>query len=136
MTVRTATCPRCARICYQEGGVYAVEAARRLDGTAPAHRYLDDLLRQGRQDLVAKLLLRMEDLARTGTLLVPGEMNDLNHGLWEIKVQDARMPFYYNSSHPDIDSVRLTSGFKKKMRFTQRRDISFARIVWNEDLKS
>lgn len=136
MTVRNTRCQRCGRICYHEEGCYSIEAARRLDGSSPAHEYLEELQRNGKQHIVVRFLLRFEDLARDGELIIPDDMNDLYNGLWEIKVSDHRLPFYYNKSHSDYEAVRLTSGFKKRSQRTIRSDINFARTVWSEDLQS
>jgi hypothetical protein len=108
-----------------------IEAAVRLDGSVPVHEFLQTIS----QSQLAAVLVRFEDLARFGTLTVPEQLNDLHHGLWEIKAETVRLPFYY-AQHPGTQAVRLTSGFHKNQRFTQNRHIRYARMIWSEDLQS
>lgn len=130
-------CESCGRICY-ERGVLMIEAARVSDDTPPVQAFLEWLLREHPNDL-ADVLMRFEELARTGQLTIPYEMRALIDGIWEIKTSEVRIPFFWLQQPHNSTAVRLTHGFmKSKGRTaegrTPRKHINKAKWVREVDL--
>ena len=96
--------------------------------------FLDALANGKKKDLerLAKLMVRFEEYARTGRLVVPRELNELRNGFWEVKAGDARMIFFY-AGHPGRASIRLTNGFVKNTQKTPRKEIDTATWIRRED---
>lgn len=74
----------------------------------------------------------MEEFARAGTLKVPMQLNELMHGLWEIKAGDVRIAFFY-TKHDARTVVRLCNGFIKAQQKTPRHEIDIAKWIRRED---
>lgn len=114
-----------------------IEAAKCPDGYL-ADQWLAKLegsrKQQDKQDL-ADIIMVFEDYAYRDCLDFPREINDLRDGIREIKAGSHRFPFF----HPRPGSTfasRLTHGFPKRQRFTERQNISKAIWVRKEDLGS
>lgn len=112
-----------------------IEAAVDGDGAARAEIFIDRLgaSRVGK-DLIrlTDSLIRLEDFARTGSLDIPRELNDLRDGIKEIKVGDVRWLFYEPAPRA-CASVRLTHAFLKGTQRTPRREIDLALWIRRED---
>ncbi|GAB3337672.1 hypothetical protein RMN56_10285 [Micromonospora halotolerans] len=114
-----------------------VEAARISDGTALADEFLQKLeKKRGGLELVAAVAVRFEDIARTGTLEIPRELNELRDDLWEIKAERVRLPFYWTQRAFASKAIRITHGFLKGTWKTPRGEIDKALWVRREDLRS
>jgi hypothetical protein len=142
-TVQRWGCAACGRTIYAQGAARIIEAARAAGGQDLIDEYLTKkpwLLRR-KKVLVneANVALRFEEYARTGTLRIPLELNDLDVtiGLREIKVGKARFPFYEltDSQHP-VTVTRLTHGFTKGTEETPLREISKAKAIMQLDGQS
>lgn len=136
MTVLHQVCETCGRYVLETGVKYAIEAALDREGSPAAGEYLDSLSRgrgKGR-DLVADMLIRMEQFARTGELIVPKQLNHLRAELWELKAGTLRLPFYYRRGAA-CGQVRLTHGFTKRGEKTPIREIDRGLAIMREDSK-
>ncbi|MFY1696693.1 MULTISPECIES: type II toxin-antitoxin system RelE/ParE family toxin [unclassified Solwaraspora] len=98
-------------------------------------KFRDGLRRVSGMDLLAAIALRFEDLARTGTLPIPRELNELRSDIWEIKAERVRLPFYWTQIPFASRAIRLTHGFIKATAKTPRKEIDCAIWVRKEDLK-
>ena len=80
-------CVTCGCTVIENGVKLLIEAARVADGREPAVEFLDALANGKKKDLerLAKLMVRFEEYARTGRLVVPRELNELRNGFWEVK---------------------------------------------------
>lgn len=108
-------CGDCGRPVLERGRLFVIEAAIDNSGAHPSVEFLrqyESGSRQKRQ-IYADLLIRLEDFANTGTLMVPRELNELRKGIWEIKAGKARLPFYYIPDPATCAAVRITHGFTK-----------------------
>lgn len=127
-------CEACGRICFQRGGRVVIEAAWTRDHRAPSDEFLQDL--EGRKrtlSLAAAVAMRFEDLARYGKLEIPRELNELRDGLWEIKAERVRLPFFWMLEPSHARAIRLTHGFLKGTERTPRREIDRAGWIRTED---
>lgn len=99
-TVQRWGCTACGRTIYAQGAARIIEAARAAEGQDLIDDYLTKkswlLWRKKVHVNEADVALRFDEYARTGSLRVPLELNDLDTtvGLREIKVGPARFPFY------------------------------------------
>ncbi|MCX5209831.1 hypothetical protein OG689_11095 [Kitasatospora sp. NBC_00240] len=130
-------CPDCGRIYYEQGVHHMIEAARCRDGCL-ADQWLAKLegsrKRQDREAL-AVIIMVFEDYAHRDSLDFPREINDLRDGIREIKAGSHRFPFFHPRDGSTFAS-RLTHGFPKRQRFTERQNIDKAIWVRREDLAS
>jgi hypothetical protein len=107
-----------------------------FDGREPIEEFFAEALKNPRMvDRLAAIAIRFEEFARTGTLVVPDQLNDLGFGIWEVKAETLRAAFYYKEDHPSIRAVRLTNGFVKRQQRTPQKEIRFARKVREEDVQ-
>lgn len=114
-----------------------VEAAKTKDGRSPADDFLQELAkRRQRIGLLAAVAVRFEDIATTGDLEVPRELNDLGDGIWEIKAERVRLPFYWSAQPCASPVIRITHGFWKGTWNTPRKEIYRARWIRDGDMKS
>lgn len=136
MTVLLRECDTCGRKVVEDGATYNVELSLDRDGNALAGKFLDRLEngKDADRDRLADILVRIETFARTGTLIVPRELNFLSGDLWEIKAGTVRLPFYYRKEAP-CGQVRITHGFVKKSVKTPRREIDLGLAIIREDTK-
>ncbi len=116
-----------------------IEAARGLNGSSLSVDYIESMENKRRPDnrRLAVIALVFEEMARTGTLEIPRELNTLRDGIEEIKAGDIRFPFYRpeeEASH--AATIRLTHGFKKGGDNTPRKEIDKAIWVRREDQQS
>jgi hypothetical protein len=110
-----------------------IEAARLMDGSAPIDAFLLDLERDRELEKLADVAVRLEDLARFGTLNVPVQLNSLGSGIFEVKAVKVRLLFYYVEGHTNCKTVRLTNGFIKGSKVCPPRHIRRAMRVRGED---
>jgi hypothetical protein len=110
-------CTACGRTIYAQGAARIIEAARAAGGQDPVDEYLTKkpwlLWRKKVHVNEADVALRFDEYARTGTLRVPLELNDLDLavGLREIKAGVARFPFYeLTDSQHAVTVTRLVTG--------------------------
>jgi hypothetical protein len=141
LTVHKQTCAHCGRTVYECGQARIIEAARTSSGDEPAEEFLQRLERsqKGKNTRrLADVAIVFEQFARTGTLEIPRELNDLRRGgLWEIKADDTRFPFYeFTDGDHSATIARLTSGFLKGTPKTPRKEIDNALWVMGEDRQS
>jgi phage-related protein len=114
-----------------------IEAARTRDDAVLADEFLRDLERtRGGLARLADVAMRFEDLALTGTLEIPRELNELRDDLWEVKVEKIRLPFFWLQQPFKSTAIRLTHGFMKNTQRTPRKEIDRAQWVRKEDLES
>ena len=90
-----------------------IEAARMLDGTAPADVFLEDLFNHEEYEMLS---------------------DSLGSDIWEIKAVKVRLPFYYVDSHAGYRTIRITNGFIKKGQRCPPKHIRTAMRVRGEDL--
>jgi len=146
LTVQTVPrwgCTACGRTIYAQGAGRIIEAARAAGGQDLIEDYLTKkpwlLWRKKVHVDEADVALRFDEYARTGTLRVPLELNDLDVivGLREIKVGPARFPFYEltDSAH-GVTVTRLTHGFTKGTDKTPSRELRKAKAVMELDRRS
>ncbi|HUY44802.1 MAG TPA: hypothetical protein VMV92_03620 [Streptosporangiaceae bacterium] len=146
MTVQTVQrwgCTACGRTIYAQGAARIIEAARAAEGRDLVDEYLTKkpwLLRRRKVHVnEADVALRFDEYARTGTLRIPLELNDLDVtiGLREIKVGPARFPFYEltDSAHA-VTVTRLTHGFTKGTNKTPPRELRKAKAIMELDRQS
>lgn len=136
-------CAACGRTVYAQGAARIIEAARTANGEDLVNAYLTrrDWLLRRKVALVdeATVALRFEEYARTGSLRVPLQLNDLDVsiGLLEIKAGAARFPFY---ELPDqlhrVMVARLTHGFTKGGDQTPPKEIRKAKAIMAIDRQS
>jgi len=146
LTVQTAQrreCPACGRTIYAQGAARIIEAARAAGGQDLVDEYLTKkpwLLRRKKVRVnEADVALRFDEYARTGSLRVPLELNDLDVtvGLREIKVGPARFPFYeLTDSEHAVTVTRLTHGFTKGTDQTPPRELRRAKAIMELDRQS
>lgn len=136
MTVLLPECEGCGRKVMESGAMFNVELALDRDGNALAEEFLNRLAggKDADRDRFADILVRVETFARTGSLIVPRELNHLNGDLWEIKAGTVRLPFYYRKEEA-CGQVRVTHGFVKKTSKTPRKEIDLGLAVVREDTK-
>lgn len=136
MAVPSSVCEGCGRRVLEVGETYAIEAAYDRAGVGLAGQFLDDLAtgRGASRDRLADALVRLEDFARTGELLIPRELNHLSGDLWEIKAGVVRLPFYYRQA-AECGQIRLTHGFIKRGEKTPRKYIDLGLAIIREDRK-
>lgn len=129
-------CEVCGRTCYERGAVM-IESAVISNGRPPFDVFIERLGDADRADVA----VRFEDLARSGTLVIPRELRQLrSDGLWEIKTPNVRLMFFYET-HP-VDSrrtIRITHGFMKGVWRTSngrvpRKEFNKADWIHREDL--
>jgi hypothetical protein len=142
-TVQRWGCTVCGRTIYAQGAARIIEAARAAGGQDLVDEYLTKkpwlLWRKKVQVNEADVALRFDEYARTGTLRVPLELNDLDVtiGLREIKVGVARFPFYeLTDSQHTVTVTRLTHGFTKGTDETPPRELRKAKAVMELDRQS
>jgi hypothetical protein len=139
-TVQRWECTACGRTIYAQGAARIIEAARAAGGKDLVEEYLTKkpwlLWRRKVHVNEADVALRFDEYARTGTLRVPLELNDLDVtvGLREIKVGVARFPFFEltDSQHP-VTVTRVTHGFTKGTDRTPLRELSKAKAIMDLD---
>lgn len=134
--VQRSECTACGRTIYAQGPARIIEAARALGGEDQVSEYITSKswLFRRKVELVdeALIALRLEEYARTGSLRVPLQLNDLDTatGLREIKAGPARFPFYELTDQVHVVTVtRLTHGFTKGMDKTPPREIRKAKAI-------
>lgn len=113
-----------------------IEAAICPDGALADEflRALEQSRKEKDMELLATILQVFEDFAHRDSLHFPREINDLGDGIREIKPDKSRFPFFAVPGTSN-GAVRLTHGFYKKQRFTERYNINKAKWVRKEDLK-
>jgi len=133
-------CTACGRTIYAQGRARIIEAARADNGKDLVDEYLTKKpwrLRRKQVDVrEADVALIFDEYARTGTLRIPLELNDLDRaiGLREIKVGAARFPFYeFTDQQHAVTVTRLTHGFTKGGETTPPREIRQAKWVIDQD---
>ena len=138
--LRPRGCAACGRTIYERGIARIIEAARADNGADLVEEYLTKkpwlLRRKKTQVNEADMAIVFEEYARTGTLRIPQELNDLDLsiGLREIKVGPARFPFYEPADPRHVVTVtRLTHGFTKGTVQTPRKEIDKAKHVMEQD---
>jgi hypothetical protein len=142
-TVQRWGCTACGRTIYAQGAARIIEAARAAGGQDLVDEYLTKkpwlLWRKKVHVNEAEAALRFDEYARTGSLRIPLELNDLDPtvGLREIKVGVARFPFYEvtDSMHP-VTVTRLTHGFTKGTDETPPRELRRAKAIMELDGQS
>lgn len=111
-----------------------IEAARTADGTSPAFDFLAGLGRRPKEiPRLAAVVMRFEELSRTGTLPIPRELNELRDGIWEIKAETVRLPYFRITGPCAMEVIRVTHGFTKNTQRTPRKEIDKALWVRRED---
>lgn len=93
-----------------------IEAARLADGTSPVDNDLIAFEKSRKKEIVkslADLAIILEKYADHDTLRIPGELNDLEDGIRELKIKIIRLPFF-ELPGSRRGAVRLTHGFEKK----------------------
>lgn len=130
-------CSDCGRPVLEQGRHHVIEAAFDSLGAWPSLEYLSEYEKGNRRQrqAYADVLIRLEDFAHTGTLIIPRELNELRDGLWEIKVGKIRLPFYYTPAPARCGTVRITHGFTKNTDRTPLREIDRASGIRREDRK-
>ncbi len=134
MTVPFDSCTVCGRILIERGEKHVIEAAFDRANQHPAVNELVAMLehkRSGVRAIANDMLLLIEDFADTGTAEIPRQLNELRDGIWELKAQKFRLPFYYSDT--DCATVRLTHGFMKNTEKTPLRHIDIAKAIRKED---
>lgn len=136
MTVLLSECGDCGRKVLESGAMFNVELALDRNGHALAEDFLNRLAggKDADRDRYADILVRVETFARTGTLVVPRELNHLSGDLWEIKAGTVRLPFYYRKQQT-CGQVRVTHGFLKRTPKTPRKEIDLGLAILREDMK-
>jgi hypothetical protein len=142
-TVQRWGCTACGRTIYARGAARIIEAARAAGGQDLIDDYLTKkpwlLWRKKVHVNEADVALRFDEYARTGSLRIPLEINDLDTaiGLREIKVGEARFPFYElaDSAHA-VTVTRLTHGFTKGTDKTPPRELRKAKAIMELDRQS
>jgi phage-related protein len=106
------------------GPMRTIEAAVCLDGSSPAHQFLDQLGATDQQKLAA-LFARM---AEHGMITNEEKFKKLEGAIWEFKSSQVRIPCFQ-----DGRVWVLTHGFIKKKQKAPRRDIERAKRIMQED---
>lgn len=140
-TVQRRGCTVCGRTIYAEGAARIIEAARtNKEGQDLVDEFLTTKpwLRRRKTTLVreADVAIVFGEYARTGTLRIPLELNDLDLsiGLREIKAGPGRFPFYEITDEQHAVTVtRLTHGFPKGTDPTPRGELDKAKWVMRQD---
>jgi hypothetical protein len=139
-TVQRGGCTACGRTIYAQGAAKIIEAARADGGQDLIDEYLTKKPWLSWRKKVhvdeADVALRFDEYARTGTLRIPLELNDLDLtiGLREIKVGKARFPFYeLTDPQHAVTVTRLTHGFTKGTEETPPRELRKAKAIMELD---
>lgn len=142
-TVQRRGCPVCGRTIYAEGAARIIEAARtNKEGQDLVDEFLTTKpwLRRRKATLVreADVAIVLDEYARTGTLRIPLELNDLDLsiGLREIKAGPGRFPFYeVTDERHAVTVTRLTHGFPKGPNLTPHGELDKAKWVMRQDME-
>lgn len=133
----TMECELCGRRRVVHGFTFRVEGAFDREGASPAIAFIEELRTsesRDERDIAATLAVRFRELAATGILRIPMQLNDLGHGISELKAGDVRIPFY-ESICGGKRTARLTHGFRKRGQKTPPREIRIATAIREEDRK-